>query len=257
VSAAVDGRAVLEAKFLQIESKQQEILSAVHERLQKAQECSNNLQLEVSTLKSAKHVLEDATAELLQKNALLDSKLTLLEQEKAALNSKLTLLEQENHTLQGELDASLHQISALKAEVEAAYACSQTHMRKSDFHAVQHQTDVSELQKQLQSANDKSTHTALELTQYFQQTIAASQQKLVSMAAHAEAKDQRIRDLEEQLQHKEHELSQAHGQTLALASDCTRLAAANEAFQIWKTKTEAWGVEADATLQSKEQLIEG
>ena len=119
----------------------------------------------------------------------------------------------------------------------------------------------SELQKQqvaeLQHQLNEATFTISELNQTLAENLAASQQKLVSLAAHSDLQDELIANCEQQMRNKDEELVQALAHVAALNADCTKLGQANESFLKWKQETEAWNIEAIAIMESKDCIIRG
>jgi predicted RNase H-like nuclease (RuvC/YqgF family) len=139
--------------------------------------------------------------------------------------------------------------SAVQSELAAAYSSSQKNMVSSELQKKQ----VTALQQQMNEASS----TIYELNQTLHENLAASQQKLVSLAAHSELQDERIANCEQQMRNKDEELVQALAHVAALNADCAKLIQANESFLKWKQETEAWNIEAIAIMESKDSIIQG
>ena len=234
----------------EIAERQQEVIRPMQGNIEKFQNENERLQDEVARLQAEAAGKEQQVAEL--------------EKKLSALRMKLSTSMQANEVMQSNTTQIMQQLAGVQEELNAAYQCSQKHMTRCDALAAHTQA----LQQQSDAYTADASRVISELTQALaaakagfqaelQESMSASQQKLVSLSAHSETKDERIAALEEEMQQKEEEAAQLRDDCAALEKECAQLFEANEAFVSWKREAEAWSAQATLMIEGKDALAAG
>lgn len=273
----LESASLFTGKLQQLESMQTDVIVPLQDNLKRLQLENSNLQVEVSARERGYQALQGEVLGYQQRIEALESEKQTLVTDVAGHMARIHDLESEKQTLLadiaghkeqiGQFDAKVSECLAavdalrlealelpvVKAELEAAYASCQQHMSNNESQ----QQRITALVARVHSLTAKSVETEAKLTNDLRETIAANQQKLVSLAAHSEQQDERIAATERQMQEKVEELEHARSKIAALEADCANLVEANESFAKWKHETEVWSVQAIATLEAKGALVEG
>ncbi len=252
----LESSSLFTSKVQQLESMQTDILLPLQDNLKRLQSENSNLQAEISTRESAMRALQNDISEYQVQIDQLKTAKRFLETDNAGHQLQIFQCDAKISKCIDEIEAMRNEVVQLpivKAELEVAYAACQKHMMNSELFKQQ----ITALQTTLDRVTLEASETQARLTLNMHEAAAASQQKLVSLAAHSERQDACIAAAEQQTQSKAEELGLALGQIAVLEEDCAKLSEANESYQKWKQETEAWSIQAIAALESKNVVVEG